>query len=135
MKKFKLKKRQPNYWLVGANWNGKDKTETFIRGNHWEMCYSDEEQKSFAELRGKIKAGDRMAIKARCGQGSDQIRIKAIGIVIGQESLENGKVFVDWKVTGMDRLVDARGCFKAIHGPYVSGDENKGEWIREAFLL
>jgi len=108
---------------VGANWDGQDKTGKFTRNHYWEMGYHDEGKQELAKLRKSMKEGDRIAIKARCGRGSDQIRIKALGIVIGQEGIEDGKVFVDWKVTGLDRLVDSHGVFSTIHGPYDLEDQ------------
>lgn len=128
-------KRPPQYWLVGANWDGKDKTLQFTRNHSWEMGYTDQDCPELAAQRKKMKKGDRIAIKARCGRGSDQIRIKALGIVIGQEGIEDGKVFVDWKVTGLDRLVDSHGCFSTIHGPYKLDDERYGIWLSKIFLL
>jgi len=136
MTRLKLNvKRTPRYWLVGANWDGQDKTGKFTRNHYWEMGYHDEGKQELAKLRKSMKEGDRIAIKARCGRGSDQIRIKALGIVIGQEGIEDGKVFVDWKVTGLDRLVDSHGVFSTIHGPYDLEDQERKEWLSEIFVL
>jgi len=123
--------KKPNYWLVGASWDGEDLTAKFTKNYYWEMGYHDTAKPDFAALRDRMRAGDRIAIKSRCGQGSDKVRIKALGVVIGREKKEDGKVFVDWKVTGMDRLVDAHGWFATIHGPYRPDDD----WVKEVFFL
>jgi hypothetical protein len=95
------------------------------------MGYSDAEKPELAQLRDTMESGDRIAIKSRCGRGSDQVMIKAIGVVIGREKVPGGKVFVDWKLTGLERLVEAHGWFATLHGPYQAEDE----WVRIAFLL
>jgi hypothetical protein len=96
---------QPQYWVVGAmlaaNAAG-DMYEIFVKRGYWDYGYDpdycnsgnpnhaqyDKEYPGEAALRNQIKAGDRIAIKAMLGQGSKEIRIRAIGIVKENDKLE-----------------------------------------------
>ena len=66
------------------------------------------------------------------GQGSPNIRIKAIG-KIKEVDGEDGRVYVQWISKGMDRIVESKGCYKAIHVPYNS--ENYDEWVGKVFRI
>jgi hypothetical protein len=85
MTRLKLNvKRTPRYWLVGANWDGQDKTGKFTRNHYWEMGYHDEGKQELAKLRKSMKEGDRIAIKS-IGSGLDNLiqnlpsQVKSIG--------------------------------------------------------
>lgn len=116
------------YYLVGANWDGEPQNDDFYRRGYWEMGYDDAAQPSFAETRDSMKPGDRIAIKSMDGYGATTITIHALGFV---KEVFQGRVYVDWVLTGLDRQVPSRGCLKTIHGPYHANDS----WIHEVFCL
>lgn len=118
----------PKYWLVGANWAGNDQAEIFYRRGCWEMGYDDDEKPILTNRRNQIKIGDRIALKSMDGQGATTITIKAIGIV---KDIDNQKIFIDWKLTDLNRTIPSHGAFATIHGPYP----NSESWIHEAFCL
>jgi hypothetical protein len=78
-----------------------------------------------------IQPGDRIAIKRMRGKGQSGIRIMHIGIVRGV-ILETDRVIctVNWVATNLDRVVESRGCFQSIHGPFEHDD-----WVQEIFCL
>lgn len=117
-----------NYWLVGANWSGDDQAEVFFRRGYWEMGYEDEDSPTQANRRDKVKVGDRIAIKSMDGQGASTITIKAIGIV---KDIADKRIYIDWKLTDLNRTVNSRGAFGTIHGPYLFSDN----WTQETFCL
>lgn len=120
-----------NYWLVGAMYDGSaDQSVAFYRRGYWEMGWNDADQPNFATKRDQIQPGDRIAVKSRRGQGSPTITIKGLGVV---KEVFEGKVFVDWKVTDLDREVPSKGCYGTIHGPYSIADE--AEWLQQVFRL
>lgn len=122
-----------NYWVVGANWDGVDKTEEFISGGYWEMGWSDVDQPALTKRRDDIARGDRIAIKQLLGQGQEEILIKSLGIVKSPADKE-GKVRVNWVVAGLQRRVPIKGCIGTIYGPFTpAGQDNK--WINEVFCL
>jgi len=118
----------PNYWLVGANWAGNDQAEAFYLRGYWEMGYDDDEKPTLTKRRNQIKIGDRIALKAMDGHGATTITIKAIGIV---KDIANQKIFIDWKLTDLNRTVPSHGAFATIHGPYSFSES----WIQEVFCL
>lgn len=117
-----------NYWLVGATWKGNSQKTDFYRRGYWEMGYSDEDKPKFAKKRDSIQSGDRIAIKSKDGQGASTITIHALGIV---KEVAQGKVYIDWKMTNLDRHVHSKGAFGTIHGPYKFDDN----WTQETFCL
>ena len=116
-----------NYWVVGANWDGDNLEDAFYRRGYWQMGYSDTVKPTLARKRDSMKPGDRIAVKIRNGQGSPTITIKSLGFVI---EVAEGKVFVNWVVTKMDRQVPCKNYFGTLHGPI--GDK---DWINQAFCL
>ncbi len=92
------------------------------------MGYADEDKPEFAKKREAISEGDRIAIKSKDGQGASTITIHALGVV---KEVADGKVYVDWKITNLNRQVPSRGVFATIHGPYTF--DNK--WTREVFCI
>lgn len=117
-----------NYWLVGANWSGDDQAEVFFRRGYWEMGYDDEDSPNQAKRRDKVSIGDRIAIKSMDGQGASTITIKAIGLV---KDIADRKIYIDWKLTNLNRKVNSKGALGTIHGPYQFLDP----WTREIFCL
>jgi hypothetical protein len=121
------------YWLLGATYEGKDDMyEMFIKRGCWQMFYDDKEKPDYASLRAKIREGDRVAIKAMLGQGSPKISIRALGIVKANDG-DEGRLYVNWLRTGMNRKVPSRGCYKTIHGPYTVDDCR--EWLGDVFRI
>lgn len=118
----------PNYWVVGATWESDCLEEDFYRRGYWEMGWTDADKPGFAKKRDSIKAGDRVAVKARDGRGAKTISIKAMGIV---KDVADGKVFVDWVLTGIQsRHIPSKNYFGTIHGPI-----SDRAWISAAFCL
>ena len=121
-------KENTNYWLVGANWSGSDKKETFYLKGVWEMGWSDNDKPSFTLLRDSISVNDRIAIKSMDGKGSKTITIHATGIV---KLVEDKKVYIDWIQTNINKQVESKGKFSTIH----KLDDNHKDWINEIFCL
>jgi len=120
-----------NYWLVGAMWSGSDdQTDKFVRRGYWFLGWRDDEKPELARLRDQIKPGDRIAIKQMLGQGSPNIRVKAIGIV-KEIDVEDKRVYVNWLVQNTSRDVPSKGCYGSIHGPFSEQDD----WIRSTFYI
>jgi hypothetical protein len=120
-----------NYWLVGANWEGDDQAASFYRRGYWELGWDDLQQPGMASARDSIRPGDRIALKSMRGKGATTITVKGLGIV---KEVAERRVYVDWKVTGLNREVAAKGCFASLHGPYeLSGLDSA--WVREVFCL
>lgn len=117
-----------NYWLVGAYWAGTDKKENFYLKGAWEMGYDDNDQPKFSSLRDSINIGDRIALKSRDGRGASTITIHAIGIV---KLVEDKKVYIDWKLTDLNRKVYSKGKFSTIH----KLDSKYENWINEIFCI
>jgi hypothetical protein len=120
-----------NYWVVGATWGGKeDQSEVFIRRGYWFLGWADSDQPAQASLRDQIRPGDRIAIKKMLGQGSQEIEIRALGVV---EEVDPGdrRVYIHWAASELRREVPARGCFASIHGPFAAEDD----WTRVVFQL
>jgi hypothetical protein len=96
------------------------------------MGYDDKDMPSYAELRKRMRKGDRIAIKSMLGQSSPDIRIRAIGIITEVDG-DDSRVYVNWKLTGMNREVPSKGCYGTVHGPFlVSADE---DWIGKVFRI
>jgi hypothetical protein len=120
-----------NYWIVGAMYGGRDdQLPRFVRRGYWKLGWTEEEQPHMASLRDQIEPDDRIAVKRMMGRGSSDIRIVALGIVTEVDS-EDGRVYVRWVVDNLDRVVEARGCFQSIHGPFAEDDN----WTKEVFQL
>ena len=120
--------QEKNYWLLGANWEGEELKETFFRRGYWEMGYEDIDKPQFADKRDRIKENDRVAIKRMNGKGSTTITILAIGIV---KEVAEKRVFISWILTDMERIVESKGVFATIHGPYSFNDK----WTNEVFCI
>src|ERR1035441_7184678 len=95
---------EASYWYVGAIWNGTDdQTPRFLADGIWENGYTEGQ---FSDLVRRMKAGDRIAIKASFVQkrglpfdvGDKRVsvmRIKATGTIL--QNLNDGrKVKVAW---------------------------------------
>ena len=121
------------FWLVAASYEDggvyHDCSEDFIQKGKWQLFYEEGAVVRYDNRLAKIDVGDRIAIKAMNGRAQTDITIKAIGIVKGVD-VDLRIVYVDWIVTGLKRVVDSRGCFGSIHGPY-----KKDNWVRRVFSL
>ena len=123
-------KDEPQYWVVGASWGGReDQAPVFIKRGHWFLGYDDDKAPDQAARRDQIRAGDRIAIKKMMGQGASTVRVTAIGIV--KDVDDDMRVYVAWILTDLDCVVEGRGCFKSVHGPFGAADP----WTREVFQL
>jgi len=85
-----------NYWLVGATWDGVDKTDEFVQNGNWENGYNDE----YLERVKSVKIGDKIAIKSSYTKTKNLpfdnqnktisvMKIKVIGEVVN--NLKDGK--------------------------------------------
>lgn len=119
------------YWVVGATWGSDDMFDTFVDRGYWEMGYSDKQKPDLAELRSQMKARDRIAIKAMLGQGSPDIRVRAIGLIKEVDG-DDGRVYVRWILKRMNRTVPSKGCYGTLHGPYGKPD---ADWLGQVFRL
>lgn len=122
---------QSQYWLVGAYWSESvDMTDVFVAGGYWEMGWDDDEKPEYVDLRNQMGPDDRIAIKARGGRGQSDMIIKALGIIEAVDTY-SGRVHVDWKLSGLERRVEAKGKFSTIHPPL---DPEKDEVWRNAIF-
>jgi hypothetical protein len=64
------------------------------------------------------------------GQGSPNIEIRAIGIVKEVDPDEK-RVYVDWVLREINRVVPSKGCYASIHGPFAPDDP----WTNEVFRI
>ncbi|MGH8227252.1 MAG: hypothetical protein ACREU3_04990 [Steroidobacteraceae bacterium] len=120
-----------SYWVVGAMWGGhEDQLEAFVRRGYWFLGWDDAAQPAQARLRDQIAPNHRIAIKRMLEQGSSNIEIRALGVV-REIDPEDRRVYIHWAVSGLQRVVPARGCFASIHGPFNPDDE----WTRLVFQL
>ncbi len=115
--------------MFGGN---EDQYETFLRRGYW-YCWTpgqpDIPPEAHARFR-QIRAGDHIAIKKLLGRGSSEIEIRALGIVTDID-VDEWRVYVDWRVTGLDRRVPLHGCAGSIHGPFEYGDP----WLHQVFCI
>jgi len=121
------------YWVVGAMWGGyDDQSDVFLRRGYWFLGYDDSDQPDQAARRAQIQPGDRIAIKRMLGQGSPNIEIRAIGIVREIDTDDN-RVYVDWvlDLRNENRIVNSKGCYKSVHGPFPPDDP----WTNEVFRI
>ena len=107
-----------------------DQAPKFIRRGYWVLGWKNEDAPDQAKRRDQIVAGDRIAIKRMMGQGSTEIRITALGVVTEVDE-DDKRVYVNWIADNLDRVVESRGCFQSIHGPFEMNDE----WVKEVFRL
>lgn len=119
------------YWVVGATWGTEDMFDTFVDRGYWEMGYTDKQKPELAELRSQMQDGDRIAIKAMLGQGSPNIRVRAIGIIKEVDG-DDGRVYVRWVLKAVNRTVPSKGCYGTLHGPYGKSD---ADWLGQVFRL
>jgi hypothetical protein len=121
----------PQYWVVGAMYSGHDdQAPKFIRRGYWVLGWDDADAPDQAKRRDEIRAGDRIAIKRMMGQGATEIRITGLGVVTEVDE-DDKRVYVNWIANDLDRVVESRGCFKTIHGPFEADDP----WVKEVFRL
>ncbi|NCC51378.1 MAG: hypothetical protein EOM20_09205 [Spartobacteria bacterium] len=120
-----------NYWVVGAMWGGQDdQSDVFIRRGYWVLGWDDDDHPEQTNRRDQIQKDDRIAIKRMRGQGSSDIEIRAAGIVT-EIDRDDGRVYVDWVLRDMNRIVPSKGCYASIHGPFPPDDS----WINQVFRI
>jgi hypothetical protein len=64
------------------------------------------------------------------GQGSYNNEIRAPGIV-KEIDHEDGRIYIHWAVSCLERKIPSKACFASIHGPFAADDE----WTRLVFQL
>jgi len=141
------------YWLLGANWDGDDKTSIFVAESRWENGYED---KLLDRVR-KVKSGDRVAIKSTYtrkldlpfnsrGKTISCMDIKARGIV--KKNPGDGRhLEVEWETDFEPRtiyfytyrstidLID-KAKYKGTTVAWVFGDLDQDvDWLEEQALL
>ncbi len=131
-----MAKSQIRYFLGGANWDGENLYPEFIEKGIWRSGWGSEDDQ-YLHIIKEVKKGDRIAIKKGMGQTDSRIQIRALGIVKAVDLEEEYcTIYVDWIRTGMKRMVESRGCYKTIHGPYKNiGSTEEVNWIRRIFCL
>jgi hypothetical protein len=127
-----MARRVRQYWVVGATWGSDDLFDTFMDRGYWEIGYSDKQKPDYAAVRAQMQEGDRIAIKTMLGQGSSNIRIRAIGIIKEVDD-DEGRVYVDWLLKTVNREVPSKGCYGTIHGPYRVKDDL--DWLGQVFRI
>ena len=105
-----------------------DQSEKFLRRGYWFLGWGDNERPAQAKLRDQIKPGDRITIKRMLGQGSPNIAIRALDMV-KEIDQEDDRVYIDWFVKDLERVVPSRGAYASIHGPFDEQDD----WVKDVF--
>ena len=123
---------EKKYYVVGANWSGEKKYDEFYRRGYWEMGYADENEPGFAKRRDDIHPGDRIAVKSMEGHAASTILIHALGIV---KEVAEGRVYINWLITDLNRHVDSHGCCSTISGPFRLSEEKNKAWIQSVFCI
>jgi hypothetical protein len=113
-----LQDPMPNYWIVGANVDGQDMTDSFVKYGFW-----------FADAVGaqkvieNIQVGDRLAIKRMIGPSApSEVLLRAVGVVresAKYEALDFRMLHVNW-IRIDDRRIPNQGFMGALHGPYTT---------------
>jgi 5-methylcytosine-specific restriction protein B len=123
------------FWFAGALWD-EDQTERFIKEGVWQNGYDDK----FADQVAKMKAGDKIAIKASFvkkynvpfdnkGKSVSAMRIKAVGTLTGQAG--DGKtVNVDW-----DELKDPKDWFLYTYRTTLNEADPQNDLARRLILF
>jgi hypothetical protein len=119
------------YWLVGATWSGEDQAQAFFNRGYWEIGYSDTDQPGFAEKRNLMHKGDRVALKKSGGARSPNITVRGLGTV--KDIGDDGKVYIHWLITDLEREVESKGCYKTIHGPFEFATYDG--WVQKVFCI
>ena len=125
--------KKTQYWVGGASWDDEAMFETFILRGYWESGYLKGAVTKYDKRISQVKSGDRIAIKSMLGPGHPNIRIKAIGIIKDVEMDGDQRVYVDWILTNLNRIVPSKGCYGTIHGPFFL--KNNSEWIGKVFRI
>ncbi len=135
-----------NYWIVGAMFGGKeDVLNDFLKRGYW-YCWDIKTDRDDSPRIGnsigaqqdrflQIKKGDRIAVKKILSMVSQEMEIRAIGIVKDID-INEWRIYIDWLSIGdsgkkINRSVDLKGCTASIHGPYTNDDP----WIRQIFCI
>ena len=124
-----------NYWVVGATYYDEgSQYKRFVEGGFWMLGWEKDDQPYQYELASQIKRGDRIAIKKRNGRGASDITVMAIGTV-REVVLDNARIFctVDWCEGINERIVESKGCFASIHGPFTMDDN--ADWLHKVFVI
>jgi hypothetical protein len=122
------------YWVVGAMFGGTDDNlPSFLRRGYW-YCWDPKQNleipSSVKSRFPQIQVGDRIAAKRLLGAGAKEIEIRALGIVTDIDFNE-WRVYVNWVVSELSRMVPMHGCAGSIHGPFDASDS----WVRQVFQL
>ena len=130
------------YWLVGAMWGGSDDVlEQFRRRGYW-YCWDIGEAPQSGNTTGnsvatqrdrfrQIKIGDRIAVKKMLGQGSNEMEIRALGVVKDIDEKE-WRVYVNWLTDEkFRRNAPLKGCTASVHGPFEQTDP----WTQSVFCI
>lgn len=137
-----------NYWIVGAMWGGDsddDALADFLERGYW-YCWPTTTGLDTAPRIGnsvsaqqdrflQIKKGDRIAVKKIVSISTQEMEIRALGIVKTIDQTE-WRVYVDWLPVSdankeLQRRVPLKGHTASIHGPY----QNDEHWVREIFCI
>ena len=115
-----------NYWLVGASWDGVDKTDEFVKENRWENGRTGLEETNFEKDVNQIRPGDKIAIKSTFtqkhnlpfdyydGKACSTMKIKCRGTV--QKNLRDGQhIEVKWEKNYEERNWYFFTRWKTIH--------------------
>jgi hypothetical protein len=121
----------PQYWIVGGMYfdGTEDHSDDFFSRGFWQMRPDSPKLKKNLPLISQIRTGDSIALKRKLIRpGSFQIRVVARGTILEPPDRQN-RVRVDWTTTGLNILVDGRGCAGTIHGPFDPNDP----WTKQVF--
>jgi hypothetical protein len=112
----------PQYFTVGAMYNHGtiDMLPTFLERGTWVNGY-ERTKPIYNDIFDKVKVGDRIAVKRLNGQGAQDMRILALGIVKDIDA--NGDtLYIKWIIQHHNRTVPLGGCIGTITGPLVASN-------------
>jgi hypothetical protein len=134
------------YWIVGAMFGGNDDyLEEFKLRGYWYCWDKNLEHHAPSGTRGntvenqqerfgRIRKGDRIAVKRVLSIPEQRMEVRAIGIVKDID-IREWRVYVQWlpvfETVGTMREVNLRGLTASIHGPYSFEEP----WIKEVFCI
>jgi hypothetical protein len=83
----------------------------------------------------QIQKGDRIAVKKILSMQTQEMEVRAIGIVKAID-LDEWRIYVDWlpiekSESEISRRVALKGCTASVHGPYKNDDP----WISQIFCV
>lgn len=122
----------PQYWVVGASWSGRDKYDDFVNDGYWQLHQSGRDKPLYIRRFNQVRTADSIALKSTDGPGTGTLTIKAIGLVTDVD-VDNCRLEVNWVRVGLERKMPLFGSMKAIEGPFAIAQRE--QWLNQIFRI